>query len=80
MLDVWFVLREGQKMPGSIVVDSGASEHVMPEGIMDDVKMLGRSPGVRLKAANGQEMEYHGRKELKFIPRHGDKAGFGRQA
>ena len=81
MLDVWFVTGEDRKVAGSIVVDSGASEHVMPKDILSDVKMFGRSPGVRFRAANGQGMEYLGRKDLKFIPRGiACEAGFGRQA
>ena len=81
MLDVWFVTEGKNRVAGSIVVDSGASEHVMPACMLEDVKMQCRSPGVRFRAANGQELDYHGRKELKFIPRGvGGKAGFGGQA
>ena len=81
MLDVWFITEGRNRVAGSIVVDSGASEHVMPTCMLEDVKMQCRSPGVRFRAANGQELDYHGRKELKFIPRGvGGKAGFGGQA
>ena len=81
MLDVWFVTGMDEKVAGSIVVDSGASEHVMPKGMLENVKMLAKNPGVRFRAANGQEMDYHGRKEVKFIPRgQAGEAVFGGQA
>ena len=81
MLDVWFLKEGGSKEAGSIVVDSGASEHVMPKDMLMDVKMLQRKPGVKFMAANGGEMEYLGMKDIKFIPRGGkNESGFGRRA
>ena len=60
---------------GSIVVDSGAAEHVMPKDILMGETLQKRNEYVNFVAANGKLMGNYGRKTLKFTP-----AGFQRPA
>ena len=75
VMDVLFLAGE-KKIPGQIVVDSGAAECVMPKDFLPEVAMLEKKSGVRFAAANGGEIGNYGRKLLDFVPNE----GFSRRA
>jgi hypothetical protein len=47
-------------------LDSGAGANCWPEGMLPEVPIKPRALGVRFVAANGQDLAYHGRKEIRF--------------
>ena len=53
---------------GEIVSDSGAADNVMPLHMLQGVEMSEKQTGVTFTRANGREMDYHGRKEVFFVP------------
>ena len=53
---------------GKIVIDSGAADHVTPEGVLTEVPLQPELPGVNFKAANGKPMVNRGRKDIQFAP------------
>ncbi len=77
LMDVWFV-NGSERTAGTIVVDSGAAECVMPQHMLPKSPTLERKEGVRFAAANGGEMGNYGRKMVEFIPR--TELGFTRRA
>ena len=62
---------------GEIIVDSGAADNVMPQDALEKVEMGAKHEGVRFMGADGQEMEYHGTKEINFVPYEFWQAEFG---
>ena len=73
MFDVQF--KNGSS--GTITLDSGAGVNVWPEGLLTDVPMLDREPGLRMTAANGTEIPNMGSKVIEFV---GQQPGFTRRA
>ena len=67
-MDVWFI-NGAERVAGTIVVDSGAAECVMPRHMLAKTPTLARKEGVRFAAANGGEMGNYGRNIVEFIPR-----------
>ena len=53
---------------GSIVVDSGAAENVMPTNILEGEAMQEKREHLNFVAANGKLMGNYGRKTLRFTP------------
>ena len=53
---------------GSITLDSGAGASCWPVGMMQDVEMEPKQPGIKFRAANGEELKYFGRKSIGFRP------------
>jgi hypothetical protein len=51
-----------------ITLDSGAGASCWPVELLKEVPMKPRQKGVKFKAANGTELMYHGRKDIKFKP------------
>lgn len=49
-----------------ITLDSGAGASCWPVGLLPELPMKPRQKGVRFRAANGAELEYHGRKDVGF--------------
>ena len=62
-------------MSGEIIVDSGASECVMPKDMLPHLEKRAAKAGVRFAAANGAELGNYGRKMVTFLPK-----GFSSQA
>ena len=73
----WFV-DETERIAGTIVIDSGAAECVMPQHMLPKNPTLERKAGVRFAAANGGEMGNYGRTMAEFVPR--EDPGFTRRA
>ena len=48
---------------------------MMPKEVMVEQDMMEKKKGVRFVAANGEEMNYYGRREIKFVPREEVFAG-----
>ena len=69
--------RGGKKEKGTIVVDSGAADNVMPSEKLQGLEMMPREPGVNFASANGKPMANHGRKEVQFIPFYFWEAEYG---
>jgi hypothetical protein len=57
---------QGKKKRGKVTVDSGAGASCWPQGWLPKVPMLPKKKGVRFVAAQGSNMEYDGRKMVKF--------------
>ena len=55
-----------------ITLDSGAGASCWPAEWMPDVPMKPKQPGVKFRAANGDELEYFGRKDIGFCPLDGN--------
>ena len=47
-------------------MDSGAGVHVWPKNKLKEVPTLPKKEGLRMCAANGSEIQNHGRKVIKF--------------
>ena len=58
-----------KKIPGEIIIDSGAAECVMPRSMLPNLETLAAKAGVRFAAANGAEIGNYGRKMIKFLPK-----------
>ena len=54
------------KLKGEVTLDSGAGASCWPKGWLKHVKMWPKKKGVKFMAAQGTEMEYCGRKFIKF--------------
>jgi hypothetical protein len=67
VLDVLFNVAGGQRK-GTMVIDSGAAECVMPREFLKELETKPAAPGVRFVAANGEEIGNYGRKEVNFLP------------
>ena len=67
VLDVVFNVAGG-KRKGQIVIDSGAAECVMPQDFLKELKVRPAAEGVKLVAANGEEIGNYGRKGVNFMP------------
>jgi hypothetical protein len=70
---------------GTITLDSGAGVHVWPKNKLKDAPTLPKKEGLKMCAANGSEIQNHGRKVIKFRGNDFSKAlaekqGFPRQA
>ena len=52
----------------SITLDSGAGASCWPVSLMPEVEMKPKQPGIRFRAANGEELKYFGRKRIGFRP------------
>ena len=67
VMQVYFL--EGEKrIRGNIVLDSGASECVMPGWIFSEIEALSPKKGVSFVGANGDDLGNYGRKVLQFEP------------
>ena len=60
----------------SIVVDSGASECVMPKAWFPEFASMGAKHGIRFAGANGNDLGNFGRELIEFVP----ASGFQRRA
>lgn len=49
-----------------VTLDSGVGANCWPEGMLPEVPIKPRALGVRFVAANGQDLAYHGRKDIRF--------------
>ena len=58
----------GRKVKGTIVVDSGASECVMPRSWFPELETMEAKKGVRFAGANGNDLGNFGRKLIEFSP------------
>ena len=58
-----------------ITLDSGAGASCWPAEWMLGVPMKPKQPGVKFRAANDDELEYFGRKDIGFCPLHGNGKG-----
>ena len=74
-MKVW-VKSGNRKVKDSIVVDSGASECVMPKAWFPEIESMKAKKGVRFAGANGSDLGNFGRKIIEFEP----IAGFQRRA
>ena len=58
----------GKKIKGTIVLDSGASECVMPAHMFEQIETLRAKKGVSFVGANGDDLGNYGRRILEFEP------------
>ena len=70
----------GKWTKATIVVDSGAEECVMPEGMFPEVPSFDKKHGVRFMGADGSDLANFGRKLLEFVPVKDVDLGFPRRA
>ena len=68
IMEVWFIVG-GQRVNGEIIVDSGASECVMPKDMLPHLEKRAAKAGVRFAVANGAELGNYGRKLIHFLPK-----------
>ena len=74
-IDVLSTTKEEEKGDKfSITLDSGAGASCWPVSLMKEVEMKPKQPGIRFRAANGEELKYFGRKRIGFRP-VGEKSG-----
>ena len=73
-IDVLATSSEREEDKFSITLDSGAGASCWPVGMMQDVEMKPKQPGIKFRAANGEELKYFGRKRIGFRPA-GEKSG-----
>lgn len=74
-VDVMAVEAGGKKSKFQITLDSGAGASCWPVEWMPEVPMKPKLPGVKFRAANGEELEYFGRKDIGFCPVDGKEKG-----
>ena len=55
-------------MEGTMTVDSGAEECVMPKDWYRDIEMWEPKAGIRFMGADGSDMGNYGRRLIEFIP------------
>jgi hypothetical protein len=67
VLDVVF-LDGDRAVQGEVIVDSGAADNVMPNGMLGGVITREREHGVNFVAADGGRLGNYGRKDIQFIP------------
>ena len=67
VMQVYFLVGE-KRIRGNIVLDSGASECVMPGWIFSEIEALSPKKGVSFVGANGDDLGNYGRKVLQFEP------------
>ena len=67
-IDVLATTSEKEEDKFSITLDSGAGASCWPVGMMQDVEMEPKQPGIKFRAANGEELKYFGRKSIGFRP------------
>ena len=53
---------------GTLTIDSGAEECVMPKGWFEEVELLEKKEGIRFMGADGTDLGNFGRKLVEFIP------------
>ena len=58
----------GKRIRGSIALDSGASECVMPAWLLEEIQTLAPKRGVSFVGANGDDLGNYGRKVIDFEP------------
>ncbi len=68
VMEVFFIDGE-RRIPGEIIIDSGAAECVMPRPMLPNLETLAAKPGVRFAAANGAEIGNYGRNIINFLPK-----------
>ena len=66
-MKVW-VVWASRKMKCSIVIDSGASECVMPKDWFPELEEMKAKKGIRFAAADGGDLGNYGRKLIEFRP------------
>ena len=66
-LDVVFLNGETAEK-GTIIVDSGAADNVMPADGLQEVPMGSKDRNVNFSTASGKPMANYGRKDVEFVP------------
>ena len=67
VIKVWVQAGEKKKR-ATIVVDSGASECVMPKDWLVELPKMKATPGIRFTCAKGNDLGNYGRKLVEFKP------------
>ena len=67
VIKVW-VQAGAKKKKATIVIDSGASECVMPKAWLEELPMMKPTPGIRFTCAKGNDLGNYGRKLIEFKP------------
>ena len=67
VIKVWVQTGEKRKR-ATIVVDSGASECVMPKDWLEELPKLKPTAGIRFTCAKGKDLGNYGRKLIEFLP------------
>ena len=78
-VEVMFQIGETWKK-GTLTIDSGAEENVMPKGWYDQIELMEKKDGIRFMGADGSDLGNYGRKLMEFIPVAEFNAGFPRRA
>ena len=76
VLDVIFFDGESA-FQGEVIVDSGAADNVMPQGMLTGIVMREKERGTKFVAADGGELGNYGRKDVQFCPLEFWEAEFG---
>ena len=67
MLDVVF-LDGDNAVKGEVIIDSGAADNVMPNGLMEGTVTREKEKGVNFVTADGNHLGNYGRKNIRFVP------------
>ena len=67
ILDVIF-FNGDEAVRGEVIIDSGAADHVMPKGMLENVFTREKEAGIKFVAADGAEIGNYGRKDVQFVP------------
>ena len=67
LLDVIF-FNGDEAVRGEVIIDSGAADHVMPRGMLENIVTREKEAGIKFVAADGAEIGNYGRKDVQFVP------------
>ena len=76
VLDVVF-LDGDRAVKGEVIIDSGAADNVMPNGMLEGVMTRECERGVNFVTADGGKLGNYGRKDIQFIPLEFWESEFG---